>query len=142
MGAGLVVLALDPLSRAADFSGEQLESMRGAERVAGGPMIRPEALRSAAQQLSQHVGVDDLPLGQEFGQDDEGVLKRIEPAGHRVVHRFSSPCWLQGPTAEPAAQLPSARFLATGLAGERNTSANSHRLFLSEAEDRPREHRR
>jgi hypothetical protein len=86
MGAGLVVLASDPLGRATDPGSEQLESMRCAERVSGGPVVRPEALRSAAEQVPQDVGVDDLALGEEFGQDDEGVLKRIEPAGHGVVH--------------------------------------------------------
>ena len=86
MIASLVVLASDPLGRATDLGSEQLESVRGAERVGGGPVVRPEALRSATQQVPQDVGIDNLPLGQEISKDDEGVLKRIEPAGCGVVH--------------------------------------------------------
>ena len=46
MIASLVVLASDPLGRATDLGSEQLENVRGAERVGGGPVIRSEALRS------------------------------------------------------------------------------------------------
>src|SRR3954451_13714866 len=84
-----VVLAPEPVRRAAGRAGQQLERVRGPERVGRRPVVRPERPGAAAEQPAQVVGVDRPPLGQKVGEDDEGALQGGQPAGDAVFHRFS-----------------------------------------------------